>query len=284
MKRRYILNVITIGLVLTGLITFTAEAHPGRTDSSGGHNCNVGACAGTYHYHNGGGTAPAPAPDPLPVPAPALTSPPAVIPPPPSKPKTIDRLRTLVNENSSAGMVLWADLLLKEVKGALTTTEYKRLNPEEEVRNRILSAPQPNQTSGNKTLYYVSKVTDGDTINVVIDGKTEKLRLLGIDTPETKDPRKPVQCFGRAATEKMTSLVLGAYVSLENDSSQPDRDKYRRLLRYVYLEDGTNVNATMVRDGFAFAYTRFPVSQLDQLRQLEKEARESRLGLWASCR
>jgi endonuclease YncB( thermonuclease family) len=82
--------------------------------------------------------------------------------------------------------------------------------------------------------FKVVSVIDGDTIDVSVRGKVERVRLLAIDTPETKDPRKPVQCFGYEATNKMQSLVANKYIKLVDDRSQGNIDKYSRLLRYVY--------------------------------------------------
>lgn len=131
--------------------------------------------------------------------------------------------------------------------------------------------------------FQVAHVSDGDTISVRIAGTTETIRLIGIDTPEEKDPRKPVQCFAVAAAQHMEQLVGGKSVRLEADPTNSDRDKYHRLLRYVYLPDGTFVNQQMVQQGYGFAYTIFPNTKLDQFRAWEKEARENNRGLWAGC-
>ena len=87
---------------------------------------------------------------------------------------------------------------------------------------------------------------DGDTIDVIINGQEERLRLIGVDTPETKDPRKPVQCFGVEASSKATELLLNKKVRLEFDSSQSKRDKYNRLLAYIYREDGLFYNKWII--------------------------------------
>lgn len=283
-------------IILTLVSTFItgadiATAHSGRTDSNGGHNCYVGACAGTYHYHNGGGT-----PAPAPTPAPAYTPPPAPTPapqpvytPPPEtikvvpKPKTIERLRTLRSAAATSN-VLWVDLLMTEIGMAKTASEYATINPAEAASRRITQVTEQNRVVDNQTLYYVKSIVDGDTIKVVKDGKLETVRLLGIDTPETKDPRKPVQCFGKEASAYITQLALDKYVQLEPDRSQGDRDKYQRLLRYVYLQDGTNVNAEMVRSGYAVAYVRYPVQQLEEFKRLQRIAMDSESGLWSACR
>jgi len=132
-------------------------------------------------------------------------------------------------------------------------------------------------------LYPVVHVNDGDTIIVKTPTGDETIRLLGVDTPEVKDPRKPVQCFGEQASTHTKKIMAGASVRLEPDPQDTDRDKYGRLLRYVYLPDGTLYNAELIRDGYGFAYTVFPITKLDEFRQLEREAHEAGRGLWAGC-
>ena len=128
----------------------------------------------------------------------------------------------------------------------------------------------------------VERVVDGDTI--VVDGG-ERVRLTGIDTPETVDPRKPVQCFGeRASAETERLLPSGTEVVLVYDVDRTDR--YGRTLAYVYRErDGLFVNASLVRDGYALAYTVPPnVAHADEFARLAREARDANRGLWSACR
>lgn len=95
----------------------------------------------------------------------------------------------------------------------------------------------------NQTQYYkVTKVVDGDTVAVDIDGVSETIRLIGINTPETKDPRKSVECFGIQASKKAEELLAGQLVELEKDETQDERDKYGRLLRYVKIKNGLFYN------------------------------------------
>lgn len=135
---------------------------------------------------------------------------------------------------------------------------------------------------GEKVL--VSKVVDGDTIELV-DGRT--VRFIGIDTPETVDPRRPVGCFGKEASNEAKKLLSGKEVVLQKDVS--DTDRYRRLLRYVFLPLENSqvlfVNDYLVREGFAKVLTYPPdVKYNEQLREAEKEAREGKRGLWGKCR
>ena len=130
-------------------------------------------------------------------------------------------------------------------------------------------------------MFKVLRVIDGDTIEVSIRGNTEKLRLLSIDTPESVDPRKPVQCFAKEATTKLSGFVANKYVKLVDDQQQGNRDKYSRLLRYVY--DGKLfVNREMVRLGYAFSYKQYPTKFLEEFNKLEREARSKNIGLWSS--
>src|SRR2546426_1715640 len=128
----------------------------------------------------------------------------------------------------------------------------------------------------------VIRVIDGDTIEVSVTGGVEKVRLIGVDTPETVDPRKPVEAFGKEASEFTRKLVDGKRVVLRDELGGQDRDKYGRLLRYVYLVDGTFVNAEIIKQGFGHAYVVYPFSHMEEFRTYERQAREKGLGLWGS--
>jgi micrococcal nuclease len=151
-------------------------------------------------------------------------------------------------------------------------------NPEQQ------QSAQPPSTQQGGELYQVVKVVDGDTIDVAIDGYTERLRLIGMDTPETVDPRKPVQCFGKEASSKARELLEGKRVRLEADDSQGERDKYQRLLRYVYLEDDTFFNQYMIAEGYAHEYTyqSNPYRHQEEFKIAERQARENKKGLWGN--
>lgn len=127
----------------------------------------------------------------------------------------------------------------------------------------------------------VVRVVDGDTIKVRIGRKVETVRLIGVDTPETVDPRRPVEYFGREASRFVKEMALGDRITLEPDPQCSNRDKYRRLLRYVYLEDGTLLNAEIIAQGYGHAYTKYPFSRMKEFRRLERAARQGSLGLWA---
>jgi micrococcal nuclease len=115
-----------------------------------------------------------------------------------------------------------------------------------------------------------------------MDDVKTTIRLIGVDTPETVDPRKPVECFGKEATNKILELLSTKIVVLEEDQSQGDKDKYGRLLRYVFLPDGTNVNKELILQGFAYEYTYdLPYRYQDEFKKAQISARESKRGLWA---
>lgn len=188
------------------------------------------------------------------------------------------------------GAVLWASFLSPtqprtnddqqqqsqqepQVQGQSTEEEFV---PEEDIQNT-------ETTSSDTTtlLYSVTTVSDGDTIKVLVGGKTETVRLIGVDTPETKDPRKAVQCYGTEASTYTKTTLLGKSVSLAQDDSQQNRDKYGRLLRYVFLEDGTNFNEQLIRAGYAYEYTyRTPYQYQSAFKQAQQEAKANSVGLW----
>lgn len=137
----------------------------------------------------------------------------------------------------------------------------------------------PSPTSQvNQEEVLVKRVVDGDTIELE-DGR--KVRYIGIDTPELKDTREKVQCFGEEAAEFNKKLVEGKRVRLEKDVSETD--KFGRLLRYVFIGN-VFVNDHLVRQGYASVATFPPdVKYQEQFRQAQKEARENNRGLWSAC-
>lgn len=142
-----------------------------------------------------------------------------------------------------------------------------------------LSTTTPNTVG----IYYeVTKVSDGDTIHIMMDGRDEKVRLIGINTPETVDPRRPVECFGKEASARMKELVGGKIVRLEYDDTQSVRDAYNRILAYVYLEDGQMINRKMIAEGYAYEYTYLtPYKYQKEFRELQLLAKTGERGLWA---
>jgi micrococcal nuclease len=130
----------------------------------------------------------------------------------------------------------------------------------------------------------MSRVVDGDTIDVTISGHRERVRLIGIDTPETKKPNTPVQCYGPEATSFTKSLLAdGTPLHLERDIVA--RDDFGRMLAYVYLAaDGTFVNLQIIRKGFARPLTIAPNSaHADEFVDAARTAEADNIGLWAAC-
>jgi len=154
-----------------------------------------------------------------------------------------------------------------------TSTEVQA-KPEPKIINAV-AAP-------STTIFLVTHVVDGDTFDVDMNGKTERLRMIGMDTPETVDPRKPVQCFGKEASARTKELLTGKYVTLEADPSQGERDKYSRLLRYAFLPDGRNLALVLIQEGYAHEYTyNTPYKYQQAFKDAERAAREGKKGLWA---
>lgn len=137
-------------------------------------------------------------------------------------------------------------------------------------------------TTETEEQIVVKRVVDGDTIELS-DGR--KVRYIGINSSETVDPRKPVQCFGKEASDENKRLVEGKTIRMEKDISQ--NDKYGRLLRYIYVgppTGGLMINEYLVRQGFAHAATYPPdVKYANKFKEAEVEARENNRGLWSEC-
>jgi len=161
--------------------------------------------------------------------------------------------------------------------------QQSNIEDKQDVNNNFQTADQPQgQESDNYVFYAVTKVTDGDTFKVNMNGTIETIRLVGIDTPESVDPRKPVECFGIEASNRAKELLVGKKVRLEVDSASGDRGIYGRLLRYAWLEDGTFFNKKMISDGYASEYTyKVPYKYQVEFKQAQTEARNAKRGLWA---
>lgn len=166
------------------------------------------------------------------------------------------------------------------------TSSFKEpvANPTPATTIKSETKPQatPLTPQANVVAYAVTSITDGDTIKVNINGTIETLRIIGLDTPETVDPRKPVQCFGEEATNKAKELLSGKMVTLESDPTQTDRDIYGRLLRYVFLQDGTDFGKYMIASGYAYEYTyKTPYKYQSAYKSAQANAKANNLGLWS---
>lgn len=137
--------------------------------------------------------------------------------------------------------------------------------------------------AGGSAAARVERVVDGDTVVVDLDGREERVRYLGVDTPESVKPNAPVECWGKDASALNEQLVGGDAVSLRFDREL--RDRYDRLLAYVYRErDGLFVNARLVRDGAARTLSIEPnTAHAAELARLQSAARSARRGLWGHC-
>ncbi len=129
----------------------------------------------------------------------------------------------------------------------------------------------------------VIKVVDGDTVTVETNGVRETIRIIGINTPETVDPRKPVECFGQEASARAHELLDNQTVTLEADATQGERDKYDRLLRYVFLSNGSDFGKQMISEGYAYEYTySTPYKYQQDYKTSQSDAESAKRGLWAN--
>lgn len=132
--------------------------------------------------------------------------------------------------------------------------------------------------------YPVVSVIDGDTMWLRIGPTRTKVRLIGIDTPETVDPRKPIGCFGPQASARAKAILTGQSVFLEYDKSQGRVDKYGRTLGYIWLQDGQLFQATMLTDGYGREYTYSkPYTHQQTLKAAQAAAQAAGAGLWTAC-
>lgn len=183
---------------------------------------------------------------------------------------------------------------LQKTNSVVSTVEKPKVEENKEEAKEKAEEKESTVNNDDTSIFETAEVisiTDGDTIVVDINGKTEKLRFIGIDTPETHHPNKPVQHFGKEASDYTTKQLTNKTIYLQKDVSE--RDKYGRLLRYVWLvKPSTNepskeeviancFNAELVKNGYAHAYTYPPDVKYNEIfKELETKAREKHIGLW----
>jgi micrococcal nuclease len=148
--------------------------------------------------------------------------------------------------------------------------------------SEIKDIPNTNASSSEETQgYFVTEVVDGDTFKIQLDESEATVRMIGIDTPETVHPNKPVECFGLEASNRLKELIEKKYVILEPDSTQNDTDQYGRLLRYVISQKGVNINYQMIEKGYAYEYTyKVPYIYQSEFKSAQEYAKNSAAGLW----
>ncbi len=134
-------------------------------------------------------------------------------------------------------------------------------------------------------LYRVIEVLDGDTFVANVNGNPVTVRLIGIDTPEVVDPRKPVQCYGVEASAKAKELLSGKDVYIEKEASKGNYDKYGRVLAYARFSDNTSYNEYMIKNGYAREYTfnKEKYKYQEEFNDAEAIAKKGKLGLWGVC-
>ena len=133
-------------------------------------------------------------------------------------------------------------------------------------------------------LYPVTYVTDGDTFKAKIGRHIVTVRMLGINTPESVDPRRQPECYGKEASDETKELLSGKQVRLKLNPDREEKDRYGRYLAYVYRDDGLFVNEALLKGGFAREYTYGKAYDLQkEFRDIEATAQGAKIGLWGSC-
>lgn len=167
----------------------------------------------------------------------------------------------------------------------LLLAAYQYINGPDLAQRTLLNQnkPEVQGTETERVKAQVNRVVDGDTLEVLLDNKKQKIRVIGIDTPEVVDPRRPVQCFGKEASNYAKELLNGQTVYLEADNTQGDRDNYKRLLRYVWIDNGqVDFGKQMIGKGYAHEYTyNLPYKYRESYKDAEQKARDDKVGLWA---
>ena len=189
----------------------------------------------------------------------------------------MNRIKKILNKSLLLGLLL--GLFLTGCSNDNTDKDKVPNNTEIKSTEETMN-DSPTNLEHNDNLVDVVRVVDGDTIVVKLNGKDEKVRFLLIDTPESVHANASKNTeFGKVASDFTKNLLEGKQVSLEFDVAE--RDKYGRLLAYVYLDDQM-VNETLLKEGMAKVAVFQPnVKYVDQFRKLEKEAQENKVGIWS---
>jgi micrococcal nuclease len=146
------------------------------------------------------------------------------------------------------------------------------------------TGPAATMSTASGVAARVTRVVDGDTLKALVAGRTETVRVIGLDTPESVKPGTPIECFAlRATAAAKGRLPVGAAIRLESDPTQAKRDQYGRLLAHVWLADGTLYAEQMIRGGFGihYIYAGVPSVYARRLASAEDEARAALRGLWS---
>lgn len=149
----------------------------------------------------------------------------------------------------------------------------------------VVIAEQPGKVlqQNDPGLNQVTEFVDGDTIVINMNGHSERVRMIGIDTPETRKPNSPIECYGKEASAYTKKRIGLDKVKLVADPLTTDRDRYNRLLRYVYLVDGTDLNNEIVKQGYGFYYPYFDFSRSNDYARAQQSAKKQNKGIWKAC-
>jgi micrococcal nuclease len=177
---------------------------------------------------------------------------------------------TKTNKTSTNIKILALTLLASSTLSLATLT----------IVNNTLKSPTIAVTSTvNKESVKVLRVVDGDTFEIIYNNEKTKVRLIGVDTPETVKVGIPIQPFGKEASEYTKKVLEGRIVQLEFDKGKVD--VYKRLLAYIYLEDGSMFNKTLIKEGYAKASKVYPnIKYAKEFEELQKLAQSQHLGMW----
>ncbi len=148
--------------------------------------------------------------------------------------------------------------------------------------NILIASNNQSSNEINQTEYFeVTRIIDGDTIEINSRSETIKIRLIGVNTPETVDPRRKVECFGKEASAYTKEILQNRKISIKYDKTQSKTDKYGRLLAYVFRDDGLFVNKEIITNGYGYEYTYIvPYEYQNDFKEAEVYAKQNQLGLW----
>jgi micrococcal nuclease len=172
---------------------------------------------------------------------------------------------------------------------AVNKSSWQNIRPQSQAASKNGTSNKQSTTYSGE--YTVVKVIDGDTIDIVSKDKKDlnkiRVRLLGVNTPESVDPDRPVECFGKEASNYVTDILRSSTVTLVLDPNKPEKDQYGRVLAYIRLPSGELLNQRIIEDGYGYEYTyhKERYQYQTEFKVAEARAKAAKLGLWSpsSC-
>lgn len=168
-------------------------------------------------------------------------------------------------------------------KGFLAGDRYFSSYPIKTSSGNVRNPAENHTPSNYDGSFLVTHVVDGDTIDIEVSGVKNRIRLLGINTPESVAQNRPIECFGKESAERVKELLINQAVTIKLDPNKPEKDEYGRILAYVWRGDNLFINQALIEEGYAYEYTyhKERYQYQSDFKEAEGRAKKEGMGLWA---